>query len=376
MMNAPPMLMAVGTYTQVMPHVVGRGLGIHLLALDARTGSLREVAAPAKATNPSYLAASPDGRRLYGVRELDAGAALDVFAVEGMALRPVASIPMAGAHPCFVSVNPRAPQLYVANYTSGEVLVFDLDADGVPQGEPVALRRDPRHGHGPRTDRQDGPHAHYACASPDGTALYVCDLGTDAVVRHPIRDGRVAPQPDLVLDVSPGAGPRHLAFHPAFDAAGGRLAVVNELDSTVALYGVGGSEEGRKLCEASTLPMGWAGANTHTNTASAMRIHPNGKWLYASNRGHNSIVAMRIDRAGGSLQAMGWWPAGGRTPRDIAVTPDGAFLLAASQDDAWVRVFRIDPHTGTLHMLAGGSHRLQSPACLCLLTQARSPHLD
>ncbi|WP_432262541.1 lactonase family protein [Cupriavidus sp. TMH.W2] len=357
-MNHARILLAVGTYTQAMPHVDGKGLGIHMLAFDPADVSLKEVALHAATPNPSYLAASARGDRLYGVRELGAadGAAIDVFAIEegGAGLRPLASIPVAGADPCFLSVDDGANRLYVANYTSGEVLAFSLDPDRMPRAEPVVLRR---HGSGPRKDRQEGPHAHCAVAGPDGTSVYLCDLGTDTVARHPIRGGHVATAPDLELRATPGAGPRHLAF----DASGDFLFIVNELSSTVALYRIDAGEA-RKLCEASTLPPAWTGAST----AAAIRVHPGGGWVYASNRGHDSIAALRVDRATGSLVPAGWWPAGGRTPRDFVLTPDGAFLLAAAQDDALIRIFRVDARTGALTH-AGRDYRLQSPACLCLL---------
>lgn len=362
-MDRAPILLAVGTYTQSMPHVDGKGLGIHLLAFDPADASLTEVARHAGMPNPSYVAASARGDRLYSVRELGAGAALDVFALEGQSLRPLASVPIAGADPCFVSVNDRAGQLYVSNYTSGEVLAFGLDADGVPRAEPVALRRA---GNGPRRDRQDAPHAHCAAASPDGTGLWLCDLGTDTVARHPIRDGLVAQEPDLALHATPGAGPRHLAFDPS----GRFLVVVNELSSTVSLYDLHGGAV-RKLSEVGTLPAGWTGVNT----TAAIRVHPNGEWVYASNRGHDSIVTLHLDRDGGTLEATGWSPAGGRTPRDFALTPDGAFLLAASQDDARIRAFRVDPQTGALSD-TGRDLRLQSPVCLCFIPQPDSQHRD
>ncbi|WP_354687205.1 lactonase family protein [Cupriavidus necator] len=359
-MHQTPILFAVGTYTQAMGHVDGKGLGIHVLAFDPADASLKEVALHTGTPNPSYLAASVRGDRLYSVRELGAaaGAAIDVFATEegGARLRPLASVPVAGADPCFLSVDDGANRLYVANYTSGEVLAFSLDTDGMPQGAPVVLRRD---GSGPRQDRQQGPHAHCAVAGPDGRSVYLCDLGIDTVARHPIRGGHVATVPDLALHATPGAGPRHLAF----DATGSLLFVVNELSSTVAMYGIDAGNA-RKLCEASTLPAGWTG----TSAAAAIRVHPGGGWVYASNRGHDSIVALRVDRPTGSLVPVGWWAAGGRTPRDFMLTPDGAFLLAAAQDDALIRIFRVDPQSGALTH-AGRDYRLQSPACLCLLSR-------
>ena len=235
---------------------------------------------------------------------------------------------------------------------------MSLDENGCPTGTPDLIQRQ---GSGPRAGRQDAPHAHCAMQSPDGRHLYLCDLGTDAIARHPITDGRVSATPDLTIAARPGAGPRHIAFMPS----GRSLLALHELSSTITLHSL--DEPERIVDEVSTLPDGWTGEN---GTA-AIRIHPSGRFVYASNRGHDSIFAARIDEPAGRLHPLGSWPAGGRTPRDFAVTPDGAFLLAASQDEHVITVFAIDAATGGLRE-TGERLELKSPVCLCFIPAARA----
>lgn len=346
-------MLAVGTYTQAMPHVQGCGLGIHLLAFEAATASFRSLQVVSGPINPSYLCAATG--RLYSVSEQDRDATLDLYAIEAgaTALRPIGQIAMPGAAPCHVSINLAARQLYVSNYGSGELLCYALDADGLPRAAPQIIAR---RGAGPRADRQDGPHVHYAAPSGDGTRVYLCDLGTDTIACHRVRPAGLDPAPVWELRARPGAGPRHLAL----TADGARAAVVEELSNTVAIHAL--DEPTGELARASTLPRGWHGANT----ASAVRLHPNGEWLYAANRGHDSVATYRLHHAAPWLDLVGFIGVGGRAPRDIALTPDGAFLLAASQDDHFIRALRIDPSTG-LAQAQGDPHPLTSPACLCPL---------
>ena len=348
-------LLAVGTYTEILPHVQGCGLGIHLLEFDGESATFRERQILAGPVNPSYLCAWGD--RLYSVSERSRDAALDISAIEdgGARLRPIGRAAVPGADPCHVSVNPVARQLYVSNYSSGELLCYALDDKGLPAGEPQALRRQ---GSGPRADRQDGPHAHFAMPDAAGAHVYLCDLGTDAIVRHRVQADGLAPEPDWTLRARPGSGPRHLVL------AGALIVAVNELSNTLSVYGQ--AEDARtpprELAHASTLPPGWTGASW----AAALRLHPNGRLLMVSNRGHDSIAAFRLRRDAPWLEPLGHFPAGGRTPRDIAFTPDGAFLLIASQDDHLIRALRIDPVTG-MPERAGASFALRSPVSLCPL---------
>jgi 6-phosphogluconolactonase len=353
-------LLAVGTYTEPMPHVNGRGAGIHLLRFDRDQGRFGAQTVAGGLRNPTYLAASAAGDRLYAVCEIAAeeGPTLETYAVDqsALTLTHLARMPIAGGWPCHVSLHEAARQIYVSNYASGTFVVFDLDAQGRPAGAPALITRQ---GRGPRDDRQEAPHGHCALPSPDGRAVFLCDLGTDAIARHPIIEGRVATMPDATIAASPGAGPRHIAFTPS----GRSLLAIHELSSTISLHSL--ADPARTLAEIATLPPSWSGANT----GAAIRVHPSGRFVYASNRGHDSVFAAGLDEAAGTLRPLGTWPSGGRTPRDIALTPDGRFLLAASQDEHVIAVFAVDPARGALTDTA---HRLSlpSPVCLCFLPPA------
>jgi 6-phosphogluconolactonase len=356
-------LLAVGTYTERMPHVDGQGGGIHLLRFGTAQGTFGADAVIGGLRNPTYLAASEAGDRLYAVCEIDAdqGPTLETYAIDPAApmARHLASTPVGGGWPCHVSVSRAAGILAVSNYQTGNFVIMPLGEDGCPAGTPDLIQRQ---GSGAMAGRQDSPHGHCAQQSPDGRHFYLCDLGTDAIARHPITGGRVAATPDLTITTRPGAGPRHIVFPPS----GRSLLALHELASTITLHSL--DEPERVAAEVSTLPSGWTGANL----TAAIRIHPSGRFVYASNRGHDSVFAARLDEAAGRLHPLGNWPVGGRTPRDIAVTPDGAFLLAAAQDEHLITVFAIDAATGALRA-TGHRLELKSPSCLCFIPATGSP---
>ena len=237
-------LLAVGTYTEPMPHVHGQGSGIHLLRFDCDQGGFGAETVTGGLRNPTYLAASAAGDRLYAVCEIAAAAqpALEVYAVDpgASALTHLARVPLTGGSPCHVSLNEAAGHLYISNYESGNFVVMVLDAAGCPTGAGQLIQR---RGSGPRADRQEAPHGHCALPSPDGRHLFLCDLGTDSIARHPIVDSRVAAEPDVTIAARPGAGPRHIAFSPS----GRSLVAIHELSSTVTLHGTDAPE--RTLAE-------------------------------------------------------------------------------------------------------------------------------
>jgi 6-phosphogluconolactonase len=346
--------LAVGTYTQKMPHVDGKGRGIYLLRFDPSTGRLSELAVE-EAVNPSYLTLSADRRRLYAVRELDAehkpGVSTYELDAANATLKLLHDTPTQGVWPCHVSVDNEQSLLLISNYLTGEVLSYSLDANGVPSGGPVVLTRD---GTGPNRDRQDGPHAHCARVSADGRHIYLADLGVDAIVRHPLNGANVNPVADLTVKAAPGAGPRHLLFTDS----GAYLLANYEMSSTVRMYRLDGDDVSL-VSEVSSLPQGFGG----NSGAGGMRLHPSGRFVYVGNRGHDSIFGARVDETAGTLTPIGTWSLGGRTPRDLAVSPDGRHLLAASQDEAFIRVFSIDTQTGEL---AFTGHDYPIPSAVCL----------
>ncbi|MGF6570586.1 6-phosphogluconolactonase [Paraburkholderia sp. GAS333] len=347
-------ILAVGTYTLKMPHVDGKGRGIYLLGFDPSTGRLSELAVE-EAVNPSYLTLSADRRRLYAVREVNAednpGVSTYELDAANHTLTLLHDTPTQGVWPCHVSVDNDRSLLLVSNYLTGEVLSYLLDANGVPSGEPIVLTRD---GTGPDSDRQDGPHAHCARVGPDRRHVYLADLGVDAVVRHPLNGANVNPVADLTVMAAPGAGPRHLLFTDS----GAYMLVNYEMSSTVRMYLLDGDDVSL-VSEVSSLPQDFAG----NSGAGGMRLHPSGRFVYVGNRGHDSIFGARVDETTGSLTPIGTWSLGGRTPRDLAVSPDGEYLLAASQDEAFIRVFSIDAQTGEL-AFTGYDYPVSSAVCL------------
>jgi 6-phosphogluconolactonase len=339
----------VGTYTR------GLSKGIYGFRLDAASGELTPTGWAA-AEDPSYLIAHPSGRYLYAVNELEQGR-VSAFAAEPGSGRLdfLNTEPTRGAHPCHLTLNAAGTLLFAANYSSGSVSVLPVAPDGT-LGAPTATVQ--HSGHGPNAARQEGPHAHSVNLGPGGRLLYVCDLGTDQILAyHP---GPLL-QPAEAVAAPAGSGPRHMAFHP-----GGLYAyVVGELDCTVTLYAVApdtGALELRRTV--STLPAGMqAGPG---DTGADIHIHPSGRFLYASNRGHGSIAIFAVDPATGGLTLNGHAPTGGLTPRGFNIDPSGRFLLAANQDNGTIRTFRIDPTTGALTP-TGSAAEVPIPVCIVLM---------
>ena len=348
----------VGTYTS------GKSVGIYLLRLDLADGSLRQAGATEGVVNPSYLAIDRARRRLFAVNEVDEfegskGGAVSAFEIDAKsgALRLVNRRSSKGGSPCYVSVDDSGRFVLVANYVGGSLAVLPVSKDG-SLGEATQVEQ--FRGSGPNRERQEGPHAHCVILDRANRHAYACDLGTDRlmVFRFERRTGRLTPNEQPSVSLKPGAGPRHLALHPD-----GRFAyVLNELDATLTAYALE-ERSGRvtltQLETVATLPAGFKGENT----AADIHVAPNGKFLYCSNRGHDSIAAFRIDPAAGRTTLVGHTPTGGKTPRNFAIDPTGAFLLAANQNSDTVVTFRIDPQSGAL---GPTGHRAEVPAPVCL----------
>jgi 6-phosphogluconolactonase len=351
-------ILVVGTYTDSLPHVEARGQGIHLLGFDGETGEITDGPLIQGMMNPTFLTASRDGTRLYSVQEMGEadGAAVDLFALNPTTseARHLARRPALGGWPCHVGLDRDERRLYLSNYLSGSFVVYPLDTDGVPAEAPLKIQRA---GTGPNPDRQEGPHVHQGVPTPDGLHVLVCDAGTDSIVRHRLLGDSLDSEPNLIVQAEGGSLPRHLAFLP--DGSG--FLVQHELDGTVVSYRYG-SEAIEKVASVSALPADWTGPRS----GATIRVHPGGRFVYASNRGHDSIVG--FDLAGGlaSLVPIGWWSTAGRTPRDLIITADGRFLIAANQDSDNLTVFSIDAATGDLRQLAT-REGIGSPVCVHLI---------
>jgi len=353
-------LVYVGTYT------AKGSAGIYVYRLDALSGALEMAAPPATARNPSFLAVAPSKQHLYAVAEVDEfeghpGGGVYAFAINHQSgeLTMLNRQPTHGRAPCHLCVDASGRYLLVANYTSGTVTLLPIQADG-SLGAALQIVR--HQGSGPNARRQEGPHAHSVTIDPSNRFAFVCDLGIDKVMayRLDLDNGRLLPHSPPWTETNPGAGPRHLAFHPSFKFA----YVVNELDSTVTTY-VYNQSAGilTAVHTVATLPEHFQAANTCAD----VHVLPNGRFLYASNRGHDSIAIFAIDPSTGTLTPRGHVSSGGKTPRNFAIDPTGTYLLAANQDSDNVVVFRIDGETGWLAP-TGHEIAVSMPVCVKMLT--------
>jgi 6-phosphogluconolactonase len=328
----------VGSYTHRSP------VGIHVFAI-ARDGGDPELRHRSELVeHASFVTPSPDGRTLFAVSEShDDGAVVSmrVDASDG-SLTEIDRVASHGGAPCHVSVDPDGRHLYVANYASGTVAAYALEPDG-RFGELVASHH--HHGTGPHP-RQDGPHAHSVTVDRPTGRVYAADLGTDRIMTYEHLGSPPTNRWIAIGDtaVRPGAGPRHLAFHPVLPLA----FVVGELDSTLLTLRLdrsSGALEPRHTV--ATLPAEFAG----TSIGADVHVHPDGRHVHVSNRGHDSIATFQIGAgeigaAGEPLVPLGHVPTGGRTPRNFSVHPSGRSLLVANQDSDSIVELAIDPTTG------------------------------
>lgn len=349
------LLLYVGTYT------AGKSEGVYLYRLNLSSGELKHVANTRGVVNPSFLALAPSRRYLYAVNEVGEFAgkksgAVSAFAVDQRTgeLRLLNQQPSLGADPCYVEVDAGGKFVLIANYTGGNVTVLPVERDG-SLGAATDMQQN--RGSSKNQERQEGPHAHCIVLDPTNRFAYSCDLGTDKIMifRFDALNGKLLPGAPPWVQVNPGAGPRHLAFHP-----GGRYVfVLNELHSTVTAFardpGKGSLKELRTL---TTLPKDFMEANTSAD----IHVSPDGRFVYCSNRGHDSVAIFAIDPRGG-LATVGHESTRGMTPRNFAIDPSGAFLLVANQKSDNIVVFRRDQNTGRLNW-TGHLAQVPSPVCL------------
>ena len=316
--------------------------GIYRSTLDLETGRLSPPVLAAETTNPSFLAIHPNRKFLYAVGEAGKGGGVKAYAIDSETgtLNLLNQQSSGGAGPCHVNVDHAGKNVLVANYGSGSISVIPIRQDG-KLGKPTGFVQHEGSSVNPR--RQKGPHAHSINVSPDNRFAFVADLGIDKVMiyRLDVAQGSIVANRPAFGKVKPGAGPRHFCFHP-----NGKFAyVINELDGTVTAFGYE-SQSGAltEIQTITTLPKDFAGVNS----CAEVRVHPNGKFLYGSNRGHDSIAVYRIDSAKGTLAFVEHETADIKTPRNFNIDPTGKFCLVANQGKDSVVVFQIDPRTGAL----------------------------
>ncbi len=337
-------IMYVGTYTRAPSK------GIYAYRFKGATGEVAPIGAAglaAETENPSFLAVHPNQRFLYAVNEIsryeerDAGS-VSAFSIDRSSgtLTLLNRVASRGGGPCHVSIDRSGKWLFAANYGGGSVAAFPVHDDGT-LGEASAFFQ--HAGASVNKARQSGPHAHGAVVSPDNRFVLVPDLGLDRVFTYRLDPaaGGLAPGEPGFAAIAPGSGPRHVAFRPD-----GKFAYVLKemLSAVVAFRYDAGRGTLAELQTLSTLPEGFSGENSGAEIAT----HPNGRFLYASNRGHDSIAIFRIDAAKGTLTPVDRVSTQGKTPRSFAIDPSGRFLIAANQNSGTLVIFRIDQATGAL----------------------------
>lgn len=357
--------MASSNYWLYMGTYSARGSkGIALTRFDAGAGSFGRVTVAAELPNPTFQTLHPNRRVLYSVSEVrDAtgrhGGSVHAFAIDGYSggLTFLNSQSSEGAGPCHVSVDGTGRFVMTANYASGGAAVFPVERAGrIGPASGVVQHT----GSGPNPKRQQGPHAHSITPSPDNRLALVADLGLDRVMIYRLDavTGKLAPATPPYAPVPPGHGPRHVAFHPTLPM----LYVVNEMGNTVTAFSVNKPDcTLREEQTITTLPAGFE----EENTGADIHVHPNGRFLYSSNRGHDSIAQFSIG-ADGRLTPAGWHPTLGRCPRNFALDPTGAWLLAAHQESDTVVLFRVDASTGAL-VATGRACEVSMPVCVTLV---------
>jgi 6-phosphogluconolactonase len=339
----------IGTYTRTTSR------GIYSLRLDLATGALSPPVLAAATPNPSFLAFTPDRQTLYAVDESAAMAAAFAPDFTTGRLRPLQSPQSSGGvAPCHLVVDPTQRTLLVANYHTGVVAAIPRHADGT-LGTPNVI---PHTGHSVDPVRQASPHVHSVTLSPDGRFVIVCDLGLDRIFTYQLDAARavLTPATPPFVVTPPGSGPRHFAF----GRDGRRAYAVTEMGSTVIAYDyapVTGALTQTQVI--STLPPGFAGASTGAEIC----VHPSGRFVYASNRGHDSIAVLAVEEATGRLSLVEVVACGGKNPRNFALTPDGQWLLCANQNSNSLTVLKIDGLTGRL-TLTRQTAAVPLPVCL------------
>lgn len=351
-------MLYIGTYSDAVSG------GVNSVSMDTVSGRLTACKIAVYAKNPSFLALSPDGKFLFAVDEIEGygasqGGAVSSFRIVkgGGQLELINSQPSMGAHPCHLTVSRNGKFVLVANYTGGNVAVLPVSENGT-LGEPVCVKQ--HTGKGPNINRQEKPHAHSITLSPDNQYAYVCDLGIDRIMiyRFDTASGQLTPGSVQFFQTAPGAGPRHFCFSPD----NRRAFVINELNSKMTSLDYDPSDGSlREIQTLSTLPDDFK----DENTCADIHVHPGGRFVYGSNRGHDSIAVFGLDPETGHLKPAGHQPVGGKTPRNFAIDPTGTYLLAANQNSNTINVFKINLKDGSLSP-TGNSVKVEKPVCILM----------
>lgn len=347
-------LVYVGTYTDK------QSKGIYAYRFDSSTGKLTTLGLAAESVNPSFLTSDSRGHFFYTVNELDSyqgqpTGAVSAFAIDS-ATGKLSLLNQVSSHdqgPAHITLDQSGKFAFVSNYAPGSMAVFSVLKDG-RLGDRVAFVQ--HKGSSINKQWQLGPHVHEVVLSPDNRIALVADPGTDQVIAYPFNAATGKLGEPIIAHAPPGSGPRHIVF----GRDGNFLYVITELTSSVLTYAYDPKNGGlRSVGLISTLPKEFNG----TNYAAEIDVDPSGKFLYASNRGDDSVAVFSIDSATGALKLIEVVPTKGKRPRNFTLDPTGSWLLVANQESDDVVVFRIDGKTGRLTATGEVVH-VGSPACV------------
>ncbi|MGH9628428.1 MAG: lactonase family protein [Bryobacteraceae bacterium] len=346
----------IGTYTRE------DSKGIYAYRFNLDSGQLTPIGLAAEVVNPSFLAVDPKGRHIYAVSEVadfqgQKSGAVSAFEIDPGTgkLKLLNTVPTGGGGACHLVVDKASKNVLVANYGGGSIASLPLKSDGSLEKASAFVQHE---GSSVDPKRQRGPHAHSINLSQDNRHAVVADLGLDQVLVYDFspKKGTLTANDPPFAKVKPGAGPRHFAFHPK-----GRYAyVINELQSTVTAFSYD-PKRGvlTELQTITTLPEDFSGENY----TAEVQVHPSGKFVYGSNRGHDSIAVFAVDAGKGTLTPVEQVSTKGKTPRNFGIDPTGSFLIAANQNTDNLVVFRIDPATGRLTP-TGQEVKVDAPVCV------------
>ena len=343
--------LVVGTYTTDK-----KSEGIYVFEFNGATGDAKEVGTVTRAADPSFLAFSPNEQFLYAVNERgdnnDNGGKVTAFRFDRKTgrLDSINSQPSGGDNPCYVSTDNTGKWVTVGNYSSGTLSVLPV-LEGGALGNPSTIKHD---GKGPNAQRQEKAHVHATVFSPDGKYLFVPDLGIDQVTVYRFNKGQLTALPPV--HTAPGSGPRHLTFSPS-----GKFAyLMKEMSGSVTAYSYNGKGALKDIQEISSHPADFHG----TKGSADIHLSPDGKFLYASNRGDaNSLAIYKVDAITGKLTLAGFQSTLGKTPRNFTIDPTGNYLLVGHQNTDDIVVFKRNKQTG---MLTDTGKRINIGSAVCL----------
>lgn len=350
-------LVYVGTYTQK------GSKGIYVYRFNESTGKITEIGLAGATVNPSFLAISPNRRYLYAVNEVDdyegqKSGGVTAFSIDSKtgALTEINQVASRGGAPAYVCVDKTGRYVLVANYNGGNMAVFPIEANG-GLGPASSFIQDK--GHSVNPVRQTKPYAHFINVSPDNRFAITADLGLDKLLVFRFEHGKLIPNNPPFATVKPGSGPRHFVFSPD----GKFLYLESEMGSSLTVYSYDAARGVLKQVQSvSSLPPDFKGKST----GAEVQILPSGRFLYASNRGSDTIAVFAVDRANGTVKPTGYFSSGGHIPRMFAIDPSGRWLFAANQNTNNVVIFRINQRTGALTP-TGAELKLSMPVCVVFM---------